>query len=159
MANNDTTGRLLRYDPKTKNVTVLLSGLAGSAGVAISKDGSFLLVTESVTTRVQKYWLKGPLANTAQVLLNLSGVPDKIKRNLGGDFWIALTAQTQEPTPTIVLQGQRISGNGDILETVTFSPQFNTTLITEVQEYKGALYLGSLYVGYVGVWYSLRTWI
>ncbi|KAL3512346.1 hypothetical protein ACH5RR_025063 [Cinchona calisaya] len=156
ISNKDATGRLLKYDPKTRNVTVLLRGLSGASGVAINKDGLFLLVTEFVTARVQKYSLKGPLANTAQVLLNLSGSPDKIKRNFVGDFWIALTVQSQEPTPAITLQGQKINGNGHILETLTFSPEFNSTLITEVQEYNGALYLGSLYVGYVGVYH--RIW-
>lgn len=157
ISNQDATGRLLKYDPKTKNVTVLLRGLSGASGVAINKDGSFLLLTEFVAARVQKFWLKGPLANTAQVLLNLSGSPDKIKRNFAGDFWIALTVQSQEPTPTITLQGQKINGNGNILETITFSPEFNSTLITEVQEYKRALYLSSLYIGYVGVY--RRTWL
>ncbi|KAA8541126.1 hypothetical protein F0562_025128 [Nyssa sinensis] len=42
----DATGRLLKYDPKTKNVTVLLRGLGGASRVAISRDGSFILVSE-----------------------------------------------------------------------------------------------------------------
>nr|QWX38543.1 strictosidine synthase 2 [Camptotheca acuminata] len=144
----DATGRLIKYDPKTKQVTVLLSGLAGASGVAISVDGSFLLVTEFVKTRIQKYWLKGPKANTAEVLLNLTGSPDKIRRTIRGDFWVAVTVQT----PTFALIGQRINGVGTILETITFSPEFNTTLITEVKEYKDKLYLGSLYPKFVGVY-------
>ncbi|KAA8541128.1 hypothetical protein F0562_025126 [Nyssa sinensis] len=144
----DATGRLLKYNPKTKQVTVLLSGLAGASGVAVSKDSSFLLVTEFVRTRIQKYWLKGPKANTAEVLLNLTGSPDKIRRTIRGDFRVAITVQT----PTFALVGQRINGEGTILETLTFSPQFNTTLITEVNEHKGELYLGSLYPMFVGVY-------
>ncbi|KAM7483073.1 hypothetical protein LguiB_007656 [Lonicera macranthoides] len=144
----DATGRLLKYDGRTRNVTVLLSGLAGASGVALSKDRSFLLVTEFVNARVQKYWLNGPKANTSEILLNLTGSPDKIKRTILGDFWVAVTVQT----PSLALNGQRIDGFGNVLETLTFSPEFNSSLITEVQEYKGALYLGSLYVGYVGVY-------
>lgn len=139
---------MLKYDRRTRNVTVLLSGLAGASGVALSKDRSFLLVTEFVNARVQKYWLNGPKANTCEVLLNLTGSPDKIKRTIFGDFWVAVTVQT----PNLALTGQRIDGFGNVLETLTFSPEFNSSLITEVQEYKGALYLGSLYVGYVGVY-------
>ncbi|XP_027124524.1 protein STRICTOSIDINE SYNTHASE-LIKE 11-like [Coffea arabica] len=152
VANRDQTGRLLKYDPRTKKVTVLLRGLAGAAGVAISQDGSYLLVTEFVKARVSKYWLKGPLAHTSHVIANLSGAPDKIKRNSAGDYWIAVTVQSQKPTPTLQLQGQKINGNGKILETITFSPGFNSSLITEVQEYKRKLYLGSIYIGYVGVY-------
>ncbi|KAJ0048879.1 hypothetical protein Pint_16361 [Pistacia integerrima] len=36
----DSTGRLLRYDPKTNLVTVLLRNLTGPAGVAVSRDSS-----------------------------------------------------------------------------------------------------------------------
>nr|XP_027117933.1 protein STRICTOSIDINE SYNTHASE-LIKE 11-like [Coffea arabica] len=152
ISTRDASGRLLKYDPQTKKVTVLLRSLAGPAGVAISRDGSYLLVTEFLNQRVLKYWLKGPLANTTRVLVNLSGSPDKIKRNSRGDYWIGLNVQSQGPNPTTIIQGQRINGKGHILETITFSPDFNASVITEVQEYKGALYLGSLFVGYVGVY-------
>ncbi|KAA8541117.1 hypothetical protein F0562_025084 [Nyssa sinensis] len=144
----DATGRLLRYDPKTKQVTVLLNGLSAPSGVAVSKDSSYLLVVEAVRSRIQKYWLKGSKANTAEVLLNLTGSPDKIKRTARGDFWVAVTVQT----PTLELKGVRITEGGTILETVTFSPKYDTSFITEVNEYKGALYLGSLYPNYVGVY-------
>nr|XP_027122058.1 protein STRICTOSIDINE SYNTHASE-LIKE 11-like [Coffea arabica] len=149
VSNRDATGRLLKYDPRTKNVTVLLRGLSGAAGVAISEDGSYLLVTQFVIGQVSKYWLKGPLANTAEVLVNMTGMPDKIKRNTKGEYWIAVTVTSKNSTQ---LQGQRIDGDGNSLETLTFSPDFDSSLITEVQEYKGALYLASLYVGYVGVY-------
>ncbi|KAA8541118.1 hypothetical protein F0562_025083 [Nyssa sinensis] len=148
VSNHDATGRLLRYDPKTKQVTVLLEGLSGPSGVAASKDSSYLIVVESVSSRIQKYWLKGPKANTAEVLLNLTGSPDKIKRTARGDFWVAVTVQT----PTHALKGVRINEAGTILETLTFSPKYDTSLIVEVNEYKGALYLGSLYPNFVGVY-------
>ncbi|XP_027123967.1 protein STRICTOSIDINE SYNTHASE-LIKE 12-like [Coffea arabica] len=152
IASGDSTGRLLKYNPRTKKVTVLLRRLAGPAGVAISKDRSYLLVTENLKSRVWKYWLKGPKANTAHVLLNVSGSPAKIVRNNVGDFWLAMTVKRQVPTPRIKLQGLRINGYGKILETITFNPGFDSSMITEVHEHKGALYLGSLYVGYVGVY-------
>ena len=139
---------MLKYDRRTRNVTVLLSGLAGATGVALSKDRSFLLVAEFVNARVQKYWLNGPKANTSEILLNLTGSPDKIKRTILGDFWVAVTVQT----PNLALTGLRINGFGNVLKKLTFSPEFNSSLITEVQEYKCALYLGSSYVGYVGVY-------
>lgn len=124
--------------------------------MAVSEDGSYLLVSQFVKQQILKYWLKGPLANTAEVLLNTTGRPDKIKRNTKGDYWIALTVTSENSTQ---LQGQRMDGDGNILETLTFSPDFDSSLITEVQEYEGALYLASLYVGYVGVYrrFSLYT--
>ncbi|KAK3037105.1 hypothetical protein RJ639_031524 [Escallonia herrerae] len=149
LISSDTTGRLLKYDSRTRKVTVLLTGLAGPAGVAISKDGTYLLVSEFVSQRIQKYWLKGPSANKAEVLLNLKGNPDNIKRTVRGDFWVAVTVST--PSPAVL--GHRITGSGAILKTIKFSPRFNSTSVSEVQEVKGALYLGSLSLGvnYVGL--------
>ncbi|KAA8541124.1 hypothetical protein F0562_025130 [Nyssa sinensis] len=145
---NDTTGRLLKYDPKTKRVTVLLRGLAGPFGLAISRDRSYILISEFVRARIQKYWLTGPKANTTEVLLNLTGNPGNIRITIRGDFWVAITVRS----PTLELKGQRINGVGTILETVSFSPEFNATLITEVNERGGTLYLGSLDKKFVGVY-------
>ncbi|KAK4359387.1 hypothetical protein RND71_021616 [Anisodus tanguticus] len=72
------------YDIRTKQVTLLLSGLAGPAGVAVSADGSYVLVTELITYRVRKYWLKGEKANSSEVFANLMGYPDNHGRLLGG---------------------------------------------------------------------------
>nr|QWX38544.1 strictosidine synthase 3 [Camptotheca acuminata] len=144
----DTTGRLLKYDPNTRQVTVLLRGLAGPFAVAISSDRTYVLISEFNRNRIQKYWLTGPNANTAEVLLSVAGSPGNIRRTIRGDFWVAINVQT----PTVVLRGQRINGDGTILQTETFSPDFNTTLITEVNEYGGALYLGSLFPNFVGVY-------
>ncbi|BFG32981.1 protein MIS12 homolog isoform X1 [Prunus yedoensis var. nudiflora] len=43
---HDATGRLLKFDPQTKEVTVLLRGLSLPLGTAVSKHGSFVLVSE-----------------------------------------------------------------------------------------------------------------
>ncbi|PKI70351.1 hypothetical protein CRG98_009231 [Punica granatum] len=49
----DMTGRLLSYNPRTKELKVLLRGLAGPNGVAVSRGGSFLFFTEIVTMTIQ----------------------------------------------------------------------------------------------------------
>ncbi|XP_034677725.1 protein STRICTOSIDINE SYNTHASE-LIKE 10-like [Vitis riparia] len=48
----DKTGRLLKYDPRTKEVTVLLRGLSFSNGVALSEDKDFVLVTETTAAKI-----------------------------------------------------------------------------------------------------------
>ncbi|CAL5362478.1 unnamed protein product [Camellia sinensis] len=75
----DSTGRLLTYDPKTNQVKVLLRGLSGAGGPAVSVDSSLVLVGEYVNKRIQKYWLTGDKANTAEIFLALPGNPSKIK--------------------------------------------------------------------------------
>ena len=43
----DTSGRLIKYDPKTKNNTVLISGLSMANGVQLSEKEDFVLVNET----------------------------------------------------------------------------------------------------------------
>ena len=149
---SDATGRLLRYDPATKNVTVLLSGLSGAAGTAVSSDGMFVLVSEFNANRIQKFWLRGSKASTAETFVRFRGVPINIKRSGKGDFWVAVNIQNSQSPPTSMFTGQRISYTGTILETVSFDDQYGgTTLITEVQEHFGALYVGSDNATFVGV--------
>lgn len=63
----DKTGRLLHYDPRRKKVSVLLNNLAFADGVALSKDRSFLLVAETATFKIFKFWLRGPKAGDKQL--------------------------------------------------------------------------------------------
>ncbi|XP_024030329.1 protein STRICTOSIDINE SYNTHASE-LIKE 12 [Morus notabilis] len=51
----DATGRLLKYDNNTQQVTALLSGLSGAGGTSISSDGSFVLVSEFTANRIKKF--------------------------------------------------------------------------------------------------------
>ncbi|KAK8680385.1 hypothetical protein V6N13_109331 [Hibiscus sabdariffa] len=63
-ASNDSTGRLLMYNPNTRRVTVLLKNLPGPSGVAVSQDGSYVLVTNYNANNTIKLWLMGPRADT-----------------------------------------------------------------------------------------------
>lgn len=47
----DDTGRLIKYNPTTKETTVLINKLRFANGVAVSKDGTFVLVVEGQTGR------------------------------------------------------------------------------------------------------------
>ncbi|KAL7161050.1 hypothetical protein ACSBR2_041657 [Camellia fascicularis] len=146
----DSTGRLLRYDPKTKQVIVLMRGLAGPVGVAVSKDGTFVLVSKFIHKRIQKYWIRGDKANTSEILINFQGNPNKIKRNKDGEFWVALNNQNQQQPTLVALVGIKIDGLGTVLETVDLSAQYNQR-ITVVQEQLGSLYVGSRTVDFIGV--------
>ncbi|KAK4735450.1 hypothetical protein R3W88_009711 [Solanum pinnatisectum] len=145
----DTSGRLFKYDIGTKQVTLLLSGLSGPIGVALSKDNSYVLITEYITQRIQRFWLKGAKANSSDVFANVDGIPDNIKSTVLGDFWVAISNTKQ---PTTFSLGQRINRFGKVVETCNFTDQYNSPNgITEVQEYKGKLYVGSLDQNFVGV--------
>ncbi|XP_055962299.1 protein STRICTOSIDINE SYNTHASE-LIKE 11-like [Mercurialis annua] len=124
----------------------------GAAGVAVSGDGSYLLYTEFIAQRIQKYWLKGPKANTSEVLLTLPGRPDNIKRAPSGhDFWIAVNVP-QSPTQNNVLIAVKINGLGKLLRNISLSQDYNSTMITEVHEYvAGSLYISSKETNFIGV--------
>ena len=53
-------GRLLCYDPATRKATTLLRGLNFANGVAVSHDQTYVLVNETGSYRVVRYWLEGP---------------------------------------------------------------------------------------------------
>jgi sugar lactone lactonase YvrE len=86
-------GRLLSYDPKTKTTRTLLRDLYFANGVAISADQSFVLVVETGTYAVDRYWLTGAKQGKSEVFINnLPGFPDGISSNGKGEFWLALVA-------------------------------------------------------------------
>tara|TARA_Y100001934_G_C12290735_1_gene744718 strand:+ start:183 stop:1295 length:1113 start_codon:yes stop_codon:yes gene_type:complete len=84
-------GRLLRYDPASDQTEVLLDGLQFANGVALSQDEDFVLVVETGSYRILRYWLKGEKAGSHDVFFdNLPGIPDGISANGNGTFWVAL---------------------------------------------------------------------
>lgn len=87
------SGRLLVCDPRTGNTQTLLAGLSFANGVALSPDGSFVLVNETGEYRVTRYWLQGPNEGSSEVLIEeLPGFPDNITAGRAGRFWIGLVS-------------------------------------------------------------------
>jgi sugar lactone lactonase YvrE len=87
------TGRLLRYDPHTRQTSVRMDHLRFANGVALGPDETFVLVNETVAARVTRLWLTGPQAGTREIFLDgLPGYPDNLSSNGRGLFWVALAA-------------------------------------------------------------------
>jgi sugar lactone lactonase YvrE len=87
------TGRLLRYDPHTRQTAVRLEDLQFANGVALGPDDAFVLVHETLAARVHRLWLTGPRAGTHEIFLGrLPGYPDNLLYNGRGLFWVALAA-------------------------------------------------------------------
>ncbi|KAI3416867.1 Str_synth domain-containing protein [Psidium guajava] len=143
----DSTGRLLRFDPKTGQVAVLARGLSGPGGVAVAADSSYLLITEFIGGTVKKYFLTGPRANTIQTLLNVS-LASSISGTPAGEFTLAESRESVRP---IIHRALRINGNGMVLANVSIGgPYNNVTFLTAVQIYGPSVYIGSLYAAFVG---------
>lgn len=137
----DNSGSLLSYDPSNNQTTVLLRNLTFASGVAVSGDGSFVLVSEYFANRIRRVWLKGPKANSSDLFMLLAGRPDNIKRNSRGQFWIAVNTVT-------LSSGVRVTENGIVLQIVSLVEEYGLEAASEVQEYNGTLYGGSLLASY-----------
>jgi sugar lactone lactonase YvrE len=84
------SGRLLRRSPDGE-VTELLGGLEFANGVALSADGSSVVVAETGACRLRRVWLTGERAGRSEVLLDgLPGYPDNIALGSDGLIWVAL---------------------------------------------------------------------
>ncbi|KAL6906064.1 hypothetical protein ACP4OV_003665 [Aristida adscensionis] len=89
----DRTGRLLKYDRKSDRVEVLVDGLAFPNGLAMSKDGNYLLLVETSTGKILRYWIKTSKASTVEEVVQLSLFPDNIKMSPRGGFWVGIHAK------------------------------------------------------------------
>ena len=85
--NADATGRLLRYDARTKQVTVLRAGLPYPNGVAMSADRTQVVVAHTVPAQAFRYWLRGAKAGQYELLADLPGYPDNVRRDARGGYW------------------------------------------------------------------------
>ena len=85
------TGRLLRYDPRTNRVEVVLDRLMFANGVALGPGDGYVLVNETLAARIARYWLIGPRAGQSDIFASaLPGYPDNLTYNGRGIFWVAL---------------------------------------------------------------------
>ncbi|CAF2282146.1 unnamed protein product [Brassica rapa] len=89
-ANGERSGRVIRYDKKTKEAKVVMDNLRCNNGLALNKDRSFLISCESATGLVHRYWIKGPKAGTRDIFAKVPGYPDNIRLTPSGDFWIGI---------------------------------------------------------------------
>ena len=83
-------GRLLVYDPTTRKARTLVRGLNFANGVAIAHDGSYVLVAETGSYRILRYWIEG--GRIEPLLENLPGFPDNLSTGMDGRYWVAFAS-------------------------------------------------------------------
>ena len=88
------TGQLLRYDPKTQTLDVLLDGLQFANGVAIDAAGEYVYVAETGNYRVLRTPLNAlRLPREPEVFVErLPGFPDGLSFDDQGQLWVAIVA-------------------------------------------------------------------
>ncbi|BBM98476.1 protein MpMpSTR1 [Marchantia polymorpha subsp. ruderalis] len=86
-------GRLLKYDPVTKVISVVKRDMWFPNGVAISRDGEFAVIAETTRARLMRFWLKGENKGTMDVFLDgLPGFPDNVKHQ-DGKFYVGIAGR------------------------------------------------------------------
>lgn len=166
-------GRVLVYDPDTGKAQTLLAGLNFANGVAVSHDQTYVLVNETGSYRVLRYWISGPRRGQTEPLIEgLPGFPDNISAGLDGRFWVALISPRNKlvdglsgrpfvrkmiqrlpgfvrPKATFYGHIIAIDGTGKVLANLQ-DPDGGYRLNTSVTETKDYLYIGSLVMPSLG---------
>jgi sugar lactone lactonase YvrE len=160
-------GRLLSYDPGNRQAKVLLRDLYFANGVAVSPDQTFVLINETGTYSVRRYWLKGERAGQSDVFIdNLPGFPDGISSNGKDTFWLALNRRLPavdwllphpflrkivwrlpsflQPNPKRFAFALGLDVNGKVVRNLQDSSPQCFNQIANVVEHKGNLYFGSI---------------
>ncbi|CAL5028837.1 unnamed protein product [Urochloa decumbens] len=170
------TGRLLKYDPRTGETSVMLDHLGFANGVALPLDEAFVVVCESARFRCMKVWLKGEKAGQSETFIdNLPGCPDNIRLGSDGYFWIALvqlrspwldlitrwslTKRVLASFPTLLEWSKattkgamvaQVSEDGNIIRALDDSEGKVINFVTSVMEHNGDIFLGSPKANFVG---------
>jgi sugar lactone lactonase YvrE len=86
-------GRLLRFDPISKAVDIILEGLQFANGITLSHDKKSIYLAETGAYRISRYWLSGKREGEKEIVLdNLPGFPDNITAGQNGRYWVTLVS-------------------------------------------------------------------
>ena len=172
-------GAFYSYNPKTGETKKIIDKMYFANGIAVSHNQDFVLVNETSSYRIRRYWIKGPKAGTNDIFMeNLPGFNDGISQGKDGIFWIALitprnalldnmmtspfqrklTARLPEflkPKPENFGFILGVDKTGKVIYNLQ-DPSGKFAQISSVQQFGDSLYLGSLGYSGVGV-YSLKN--
>lgn len=161
-------GRLLRYDPETRATEVLLRGLQFANGVAVAPDQRSVIVAETGSYRLVRFFIAGEREGEREVFFeNLPGIPDGVSSNGRDTFWVALYAPRNafldaasryprlrsvafrlprwlQPEPAAHAFVLGLSLEGEVTANLQHEGEESFHPITSVEEVGGRLYLGSL---------------
>ena len=92
------TGRVLAYDPASKETSVIKEGMVFPNGVVMGPDDEkghqTILVNETGEYRVHRIWVTGPALGSSEIIIgNLPGFPDNINPGPDGTYLLGLISQ------------------------------------------------------------------
>ncbi len=163
-------GRIICYDPATGKTRTVLRNLVFPNGMCLAHDGQSILFAESWLCRINRYWLSGPKAGTAEVVIDdLPGYPDNVNRASDGTYWLAIMGMRGHALDlSLKMPGFRkrmarrlpedewlypnintgcivkFNERGQILETLWDFGGESHPMITSMREDRGHLYIGGI---------------
>jgi sugar lactone lactonase YvrE len=161
-------GRLLAYDPVTRQARVVLDGLHFANGVALGPADAFVVVAETGKYRLWRVWLAGPRRGEREVFIeNLPGFPDNVTFNGRDTFWLAIVAPRNrlldallphpfwrkvivrlpsfmQPAPARHGFVLGLDADGRVTQNLQDPSGSRFALVSSALEHDGALYLGGL---------------
>lgn len=161
-------GRLLQYDPDRGITHTLISDMQFANGVAVCPNDECVLVTQTGSYDVVRYWLKGARAGTQDVFFsNLPGLPDGISSDGMGGYWVALFTPRNalldwlsdkpflrkvawrmpdilQPQPAPHAFVLRLDSDGNVTDNLQHLGSDSFHPVTSVEQFRDTLYLGSL---------------
>lgn len=165
---HQTTGRLLKYVPATRELTRVADNFSFANGVALSEDESFAVVAETGTYQLWRVWLVGEKAGQKELFTDsLPGFPDNVRWSPSRKgFWVAIGSPRKPELDLIadwphirrivgglpnVLQPKAarhsyvllVDANGKPVESFQHDARDSYSPIACVTEHEGYLYLGS----------------
>lgn len=92
------SGRVIEFDPQTRQTRIVMKDLGFANGIAMSQDERSLFVSETSEYRIWQVDLqanqlstRAPGSQARVVLSNLPGYPDNLMRGNKGRIWVGLT--------------------------------------------------------------------
>lgn len=93
---------MIRYNAETGKNQVLVNDLGFANGVALSKDEDFVIVMETLTSRITKYNLKGSKAGKQEIFIEgLPGMPDNVHSDTKDGFLVSLVLYVDDDYPQL----------------------------------------------------------
>ncbi|XP_041354583.1 adipocyte plasma membrane-associated protein-like [Gigantopelta aegis] len=182
----ESSGRLLSYNPQTKHMTQLVGGLMFPNGVQLSIKEDVLLISETTTARIMRYYLQGEKKGELDVFVhNLPGFPDNIRRSSRGTYWIGLAGVRFKarfngvdfmaskplwraffakvlPQEMLMLLLPKyglileLDKTGKIIQSL-HDPTGRQSDASEIEEKNGVLYIGSYHLSHLGRLYMMAV--
>lgn len=102
---HDKTGRLLKYDIDSQELSVVDGGFVFPNGVQITDDKKSVLVCELGQQRLIRTFIRGPNSGKSELFANLPGACDNIRRSANPNeesYWVAFASVRNSSDPLLL---------------------------------------------------------